>query len=335
MTQEERSRKNAALAIVIPCYNEEEVLPETIKQMSLLLDDMRQAGLIDDGSGVWFVDDGSSDKTWELITEATVTNKYINGIKLSRNKGHQNALLAGLETAEGDVLISVDADLQDDITVMKEMMTQYHAGYDVVYGVRKARELDTPFKRITAEGYYRVIQKLGVDVVFNHADFRLMSRRAIEALKQHEEVNLFLRGMVPAIGFPSTNVEYDRAERFAGESKYPLKKMLALAADGVTSFSALPLRFIALLGLLIFLFSVGFSTWVLWVRLFTDNAIPGWASSVLPMYFLGGIQLLSIGVLGEYVAKTYMETKKRPRYILDKVTRCNFELDSSIDERVS
>jgi glycosyltransferase involved in cell wall biosynthesis len=313
-------RKPAALAVVIPCYNEEEVLPETVKQLTVLMQEMEQEELIDAGSAIWFVDDGSKDKTWELIEGYVVSNPYIRGLKLARNRGHQNALLAGLENATGDVLISIDADLQDDIQVLKTMMAEYHKGIDVVYGVRSVRELDTPFKRITAEGYYHLLKKMGVNIVFNHADFRLMSRRAIEALKSYEEVNLFLRGIIPTIGFPSSTVEYARAARFAGESKYPLKKMLALAADGITSFSAVPLRLIAALGFIIFLCSLGLSTWVFFVKLFTNNATPGWASSVLPMYVLGGIQLLSIGVLGEYVAKMYMETKKRPRYFLEKIS---------------
>jgi len=306
------------LAIVIPCYNEEEVLPETVKQLTILMQEMEKENLIDADSSIWFVDDGSKDKTWHLIENYVTTNPYIRGIKLARNRGHQNALLAGLETATGDVLISIDADLQDDIQVIKTMMREYHKGIDVVYGVRKARELDTPFKRITAEGYYHVLKKMGVNIVFNHADFRLMSRRAIESLRQYEEVNLFLRGIIPSIGFPSSTVEYDRAARFAGESKYPLKKMIALAADGITSFSALPLRLIAALGLIIFCLSMGLSLWVFFVKLFTNNATPGWASSVLPMYLLGGIQLLSIGILGEYIAKMYMETKKRPRYFIQE-----------------
>jgi hypothetical protein len=216
------------------------------------------------------------------------------------------------------VLISIDADLQDDITVIKEMMAQYQLGNDVVYGVRKLRAHDSAFKRITAQGYYYLLKKMGVNVIYNHADFRLMSRRAIEALRQYEEVNLFLRGIIPTIGYPYTTVEYDRAARFAGESKYPVRKMLSLAVDGITSFSSLPLRFIAGMGLLIFLLSLGLSGWVLLIKLFSDNAIPGWASSVLPMYLLGGIQLLSIGVLGEYVAKMYMETKRRPRYFVQE-----------------
>lgn len=308
------------LSIVIPCYNEEEVLPETVIQMSKLVDEMIAENLVSEASSIWFVDDGSKDKTWQMVDEYSLTNPKIKGVKLSRNKGHQNALLAGLETADGDLLVSIDADLQDDITVIREMVKEYYNGHDVVYGVRKVRTTDTVFKRTTAQGFYTLIQKLGVDVVYNHADFRLMSRRAIEALKEHKEVNLFLRGMIPLIGFSSTNVEYARTERFAGESKYPLKKMLALAVDGITSFSAYPLRLIAGIGFSIFLFSIFISIWVFYTLIFTDNAIPGWASSVLPMYLLGGVQLLSIGVVGEYVGKIYMESKSRPRYVIETIS---------------
>jgi glycosyltransferase involved in cell wall biosynthesis len=313
-------RKPAKLSVVVPCYNEEDVLQETTTQLVELLEEMEKSQLIDSGSHVCFVDDGSKDRTWALIREYSMQNSRIRGIKLSRNRGHQFALLAGLENAEGDVLISIDADLQDDITVIKQMMEQYHLDNDVVYGVRKLRTHDSFFKRTTAQGYYYLLKKMGVNIIYNHADFRLMSRRAIEALKRYEEVNLFLRGIIPTIGFPSTNVEYDRAARFAGESKYPIRRMLSLAVDGITSFSSLPLRFIAGMGMAIFLLSLILSCWVLFTKLFSDNAIPGWASSVLPMYLLGGIQLLSIGVLGEYVAKMYMETKSRPRYFIQDQT---------------
>lgn len=310
--------KPARLGIVIPCYNEEEVLPETIKQMSELLDEMVEANTIAPDSHICLVDDGSRDRTWAIISESSQSNIYVTGIKLAGNRGHQQALLAGLENAEGDVLVSIDADLQDDISVIKTMMEHYYQGKDIVYGVRKARKTDSLFKRWTAEGYYYLLNKMGVNIVFNHADYRLMSRRSIEALKRYQEVNLFLRGIVTTIGFPSSTVEYDRAARFAGESKYPLKKMLKLAVDGITSFSPVPLRLIAVLGMLIFVFSMVISVWALGVRLFTDEAIPGWASSVLPMYVLGGIQLLSLGVLGEYIAKIFNESKKRPLYFIDK-----------------
>lgn len=306
------------LSVVIPCYNEEEVLPETVKQLCGLLESMVSENLIHPDSHLCLVDDGSKDKTWPIIKDLSAKSSQVRGLKLARNRGHQNALLAGLENAEGDVLVSIDADLQDDITVIRTMVEQYYDGNEIVYGVRKKRTTDSFFKRFTAEGYYYLLSKMGVNIVFNHADYRLMSRRAIEALRRYEEVNLFLRGIIPTIGFSTTEVYYDRAERFAGESKYPLKKMLALALDGVTSFSAVPLRFIAGLGLIIFIFSMLISVWALGIRLFTDEAIPGWASSVLPMYLLGGIQILSLGVIGEYVSKVYMETKRRPRYFIER-----------------
>lgn len=310
--------KPVVLSVVIPCYNEEEVLPETAKRLGNLLDSMVSENLVHAESHLCFVDDGSRDRTWPIIQELANGSNHVRGLKLARNRGHQNALLAGLEHAEGEVLISIDADLQDDITVIRTMVLEHYNGNEIVYGVRKKRTTDSFFKRFTAEGYYYLLSKMGVNIVFNHADYRLMSRRAIEALRRYEEVNLFLRGIIPTIGFSTSEVYYDRAERFAGESKYPLKKMLTLAVDGITSFSAVPLRFIAGLGLVIFVFSMIISAWALGVRLFTDEAIPGWASSVLPMYVLGGIQILSLGVIGEYVSKIYMETKRRPRYFIER-----------------
>jgi glycosyltransferase involved in cell wall biosynthesis len=307
------------LAIVIPCYNEEEVLPETAKRMTTLIGRLHSLGKISADSRIVFVDDGSRDHTWPLIEQLAAENRYVSGIKLSRNRGHQNALMAGLFTAEGDALVSIDADLQDDIDAIEQMMDRYLSGVEVVYGVRKRRETDTVFKRLTAEGFYRGIRMLGAESVYNHADYRLMSRRAIEALKQFREVNLYLRGIVPLLGFRSEIVYYDRANRFAGESKYPLRKMIGLALDAVTSFSVVPLRIITFTGFAIFLGSLGVTLWALWVRLFTDDAVPGWASVVLPMYFLGGIQIFCIGMLGEYLGKTYAEVKARPRYVIEKV----------------
>jgi glycosyltransferase involved in cell wall biosynthesis len=306
------------LAIVVPCYNEEEVLPETVSRLLALLDRLTSAGKIAADSHVVFVDDGSRDRTWELIRKHHELDARIRGAKLSANRGHQTALLAGLFSAEGDAIVSIDADLQDDVAAIEAMVDEYRAGCDVVYGVRKTREKDTFFKRSTAEWYYRLLGALGLKVVHNHADFRLLSRRAVEALRSYSEVNMYVRGIVPLIGFRSAVTYYARNERFAGESKYPLRKMLALAVDGVTSFSAFPLRLIAVVGIIVSLLSVAMIVWVLWVKLFTDRAIPGWASSVIPMYFLGGIQLLSIGVLGEYVAKLYFEAKRRPRYFIDE-----------------
>lgn len=307
------------LGIVIPCFNEEEVFPETALRLTNLLEGLIAEERITPSSRVIFVDDGSSDGTWTLIEELACINPHVAGIKLSRNRGHQNALLAGLFTAEGDILVSVDADLQDDIGVIPDMLTQYERGMDVVYGVRKDRSSDSLFKRYTAQGFYRLMSALGAESVYNHADFRLMSRRAIEALKQFREVNLFLRGMVPLVGFKSTIVQYDRSERFAGVSKYPLRKMLGLALDAVTSFSVVPLRFITLTGFIVFTLSAMMAAWTLWVRFFTTQAVPGWTSTILPIYLLGGLQILCVGIIGEYLGKLYQEAKARPRYIIEKL----------------
>lgn len=306
------------LSIVVPCYNEEEVFPETSKRLRALLDRLTSSGKIDPDSHVVFVDDGSRDRTWELVREHHAMDPRIKGVKLSGNRGHQSALIAGLFAAEGDAVVSIDADLQDDVGAIEHMIDAYHNGHDVVYGARKKRAVDTFFKRSSAETYYKLLALLGVRIVHNHADFRLLSRRALEALKQYSEVNLFLRGIVPLIGFRFTTVFYDRTERFAGESKYPLRKMLALALDGVTSFSAAPLRLISMLGVIVSLMSLGLMIWALWVKLVSTSALPGWASSVVPIYFLGGVQLLSIGILGEYVAKLYFEAKRRPRYFVEE-----------------
>jgi glycosyltransferase involved in cell wall biosynthesis len=241
------------------------------------------------------------------------------GIKLSRNRGHQNALLAGLFHAEGDAVVSIDADLQDDLEAIEKMLDHYHRGCDVVYGVRERRQSDSFFKRLSAESFYRLLSAMGAQTIFNHADYRLMSRRAVDALRGFREVNLYLRGIVPLIGFRSAVVEYERSSRFAGESKYPLRKMLALALDAITSFSVVPLRFISLIGFLVFAGSMAVTAWALWVALVSDKAVPGWASIVLPMYFLGGVQLLALGAIGEYLGKLYVETKSRPRFFVEQV----------------
>jgi glycosyltransferase involved in cell wall biosynthesis len=304
----------------VPCYNEQAVLPETLSRLGRVLDELIAAGRVGSDSRVWFVDDGSQDRTWELIAAAAKSpERRTCGIKLSRNRGHQVALLAGLMTARGDALISVDADLQDDLDVIPRMVDAFVNGNDIVYGVRSARPKDGEFKRTAAETYYRLLQWLGVEIVFNHADCRLMSRRAVEALRAFPETNLFLRGLVPQLGFRSVVVTYQRAERFAGESKYPVRKMLALAWQGVTSFSAVPLRAITSMGIVVSLASLAMGTWALWVRLFTDEAVPGWASIVIPLFFISGVQLLSLGVIGEYVAKIFIETKRRPHYFLEQV----------------
>jgi glycosyltransferase involved in cell wall biosynthesis/putative flippase GtrA len=311
--------KPVSLGIVVPCYNEEEVLPETAARLAKLLADLIGRRFLAESSRVYFVDDGSRDKTWQLIEALAAENPMLKGIKLSRNRGHQNALLAGLLTAEGEALISIDADLQDDLGAIEKMLLAYAAGYDIVYGVRRSRDTDTAFKRLTARGYYHLIHAMGVDIVFDHADYRLMSRQALEALRGFSEVNLFLRGIIPQLGYRFTLVYYDRAERYAGESKYPLRKMLAFAWQGITSFSATPLRLITGLGFVVSFGSFIVTLWGLWVRFFTDQALPGWASTVLPIYFLGGIQLLCLGIIGEYLAKIYLETKRRPRFVIEKV----------------
>jgi glycosyltransferase involved in cell wall biosynthesis len=307
------------LTMVLPSYNEEAVLQETTKRLLVIFEDLIKKEKIDNSSRICFVDDGSKDKTWNIIEQLSQDNLHVSGIKLSRNRGHQNALLAGLFSVEGDIVISIDADLQDDINIIEQMIDSYSSGNDIVYAVRKERTTDTAFKRATAEGFYKLMHLMGVDIVYNHADYRLMSRRAIEHLKEFEEVNLFLRAMVPLVGFQSGKVYYDRAERFAGESKYPLKKMLSFAWDGITSFSVIPLRLITAAGFLIFIATIIMSLWVLGVKLFSQEAVPGWASTVLPIYFIGGIQVFSLGIVGEYIGKIYMETKKRPRFIIEKI----------------
>lgn len=306
------------LAIVLPCYNEEEVLPETNKRLLALLDRMQAAGAISAGSSIHYVDDGSRDKTWLLIESLAAADPRVHGIKLSRNRGHQSALLAGLMTVPGDALVSIDADLQDDVNVIEKMVAEFAGGAEVVYGVRDSRATDTVFKRNTALAYYGLMRRMGVDLVHNHADFRLLGRRAVEALREYGEVNMFLRGIVPMIGYRAAVVKYDRAERFAGVSKYPLRKMLTFALEGVTSLSVVPLRVITLLGFLVSVFSFFMILFVIYGALVMKASVPGWASSVVPIYFLGGIQLLSMGIIGEYVAKIYLETKQRPRYFIEK-----------------
>ena len=309
------------LSLVIPCYNEEAVLPEAAKVISQKIRSLISNGIISPESSIYFIDDGSKDKTWEIIENLNLADSMIKGMKLSRNRGHQNALLAGLLNAPGDVLISLDADLQDDINIIDDMLEKHYSGKHIVYGVRSSRDLDTFFKKHSAQLYYKLIKSMGVDAVFNHADYRLMSRETIEELKGFNEVNLFLRGMIPLIGYDSDISEYKRSERVAGESKYPLNKMLAFAWQGITSFSNFPLRLISWLGFIVFMFTALMSGWILITKFFTDDALPGWASTVLPMYFLGGIQILAIGVIGEYLGKIYLEVKNRPRFIIEKILK--------------
>lgn len=307
------------LYLVIPCYNEEEVLPETTRRLTAKLEGLIQQGQIDPRSKIVYVNDGSKDGTWPLITRLHRENPLVNGINLSRNRGHQNALLAGLMTVKGqaDMVISMDADLQDDIDAIDRFIAKYYDGCDVVYGVRSARQTDSWFKRTTAQGFYKLMKFFGVDIVYNHADYRLMSRRALNELEHYEEVNLFLRGLVPLIGFRSDVVPYERHERFAGESKYPLKKMISFALDGITSFSIKPIRFITGLGVCIFVISLLMLLYFLIVH-WTGHTVAGWTSIMVSVWAIGGLQLLAIGIIGEYIGKTYMETKKRPRFIIEE-----------------
>ena len=310
-------KKNVTLYIVVPCYNEEAVLKETTKQLKEKIEDLISKKKIASKSKVMYVNDGSKDKTWELIKEINKKEKHFTGVSLSRNKGHQNALLAGLLTAKeyADIVISMDADLQDDIHIIDEMIEKYTNGAEVVYGVRSSRKKDTFFKKFTAEGFYKFMKIMGVDIVFNHADYRLTSKRVLNELENYEEVNLFLRGIFPLIGFAYEIVYYELGERFAGESKYPLKKMLSFAWDGITSFSVKPLRFITMLGFLITFLSVLMLFYSLIVKL-TGNAVSGWTFIVSSIWLVGGIQMLSIGIIGEYIGKIYNETKHRPRFII-------------------
>ncbi|MFR4251327.1 MAG: glycosyltransferase family 2 protein [Christensenellales bacterium] len=307
------------LYLVIPCYNEEEVLPETTRRLTAKLEGLIQQGQIDPRSKIVYVNDGSKDGTWPLIARLHRENPLVNGINLSRNRGHQNALLAGLMTVKGqaDMVISMDADLQDDIDAIDRFIAKYYDGCDVVYGVRSARQTDSWFKRTTAQGFYKLMKFFGVDIVYNHADYRLMSRRALNELEHYEEVNLFLRGLVPLIGFRSDVVPYERHERFAGESKYPLKKMISFALDGITSFSIKPIRFITGLGVCIFVISLLMLLYFLIVH-WTGHTVAGWTSIMVSVWAIGGLQLLAIGIIGEYIGKTYMETKKRPRFIIEE-----------------
>lgn len=308
------------LYIVVPCYNEEEVLPETARRLGDKLSALTSAGKISESSRVLFVNDGSKDRTWEIISGLHAEDPRFSGVDLSRNRGHQNALLAGLMAAKDrcDIAVSMDADLQDDIDAIDAMVEQYRKGCDVVYGVRSSRKKDSFFKRFTAEGFYRVMNALGAETVFNHADFRLLSRRALEGLAEFKEVNLFLRGIVPMIGYPSAVVEYERGERFAGESKYPLKKMLAFALEGITSLSTKPIRMITGLGFLIFLVSIIMLIYSI-VRWAMGATILGWASMICSVWAIGGLILLSLGVIGEYIGKIYLETKSRPRFLIREV----------------
>lgn len=308
------------LQLVIPCYNEEGALPVTFRAVAKLLGELVDSGQVASGSSVLYVDDGSRDATWDLIEREAQEDARVHGLKLSRNCGHQPALLAGLMASRGaDVVVSMDADLQDDPSAVAEMLQAHRAGSEIVYGVRRSREVDTLFKRNSARWYYRLLRWAGVEVVPDHADFRLMSRRALDALAHFPESGLYLRGVIPLLGFRSSRVLYDRAARIAGETHYPLPKMLKLAANGLLSFSTMPLRIITGLGLAVGLVAFCVLLWVLWVWAFTSHALPGWASTLVPLTFFSGVQLIAIGVVGSYVARVHDETKRRPRYIVEKV----------------
>lgn len=305
------------LYIVIPCYKEQEVLHETASRLQAKMENLISSDKISPESRVMFVNDGSTDQTWPIICELHNKNPLFSGVNLSRNRGHQNALLAGLMTAKdcAGMVISMDADLQDDINAVDRMIDKFYEGCDIVYGVRSSREKDTFFKKFTAEGFYRVMNFLGAETVFNHADYRLMSKRALEGLAQFREVNLFLRGIVPMIGYQTGIVEYERGERFAGESKYPLKKMLSFAMEGITSLSTKPLQCITGLGFLIFTISILMLVYFI-AQWRIGGTVAGWASIICSVWAIGGLILLSIGVIGEYIGKIYMETKERPRFII-------------------
>ncbi|MED0686049.1 glycosyltransferase family 2 protein [Anoxybacillus ayderensis] len=306
------------LAIVVPCYNEEDILPETIEQLRTLRQQLIEEQLISSESKIVFVDDGSRDRTWSIIYRACLRHEEIKGIKLAGNAGHQHALLAGMFAAKqmAHCIVTLDADLQDDIYVVREFLRKFHEGYDIVYGVRKKRDVDSYMKRWTAETFYRLMNRIGVKLIYNHADYRLMSRRAVEALAQFREVNMFLRGVVPLLGFPSTTVYYDRKERKAGVTKYPFMKMIRFAFDGLTSFSMMPIRFVSVLGFCSFFVSILFAMYVLFLKM-TGHTQTGWTSLMMSIWLVGGLQLIAIGLVGEYIGKVYQETKQRPRYIVD------------------
>lgn len=316
MAEQERGR---VLYLVIPCYNEEEVLPETSKRLTAKLGAMIEMGLISQDSKIVFVNDGSKDHTWQLIRQYHEENPMIQGINLSRNKGHQSALLAGLMTVKEycDMAISMDADLQDDVDAIEQFVEKYYEGCEVVYGVRSERKTDSFFKRASAQSFYKLMLHMGVEIVYNHADYRLMSRRALDEMEGFKEVNLFLRGIVPLIGFQSGVVAYERHERFAGESKYPLKKMLNFAFDGITSFSVKPIRMVTTLGIIIFAISILMLIYFL-ITWCIGWTVPGWTSIVVSVWAIGGLQLLAIGIIGEYIGKIYMETKARPKFIVQE-----------------
>lgn len=307
------------LTVVVPCYNEEEVLSESVTQLTNIIQKLVMSESISDKSQIMFVDDGSKDKTWELIQQYSESNEHVSGLKLSRNYGHQGALLAGLTEAHAysDCVVSIDADLQDDVNAIIEFIEKYHEGFDVVYGVRDKRDTDTYFKRNSALAFYRIMSKLGVNMVPNHADYRLLSKRALTEFLRYKEENMFIRGIVPLLGFKSTKVFYNRNERFAGESKYPLKKMVLFAVDGITSFSVAPIRLLLVLGSVIFMIGVVMGIYAI-VQKIVGAVVPGWTSLIVSLWLIGGIQLIGIGVLGEYIGKIFKQVKERPRFTIEE-----------------
>ncbi|MFT6846059.1 MAG: glycosyltransferase involved in cell wall biosynthesis [Flavobacteriales bacterium] len=314
---------STTLSLVVPCYNEVEALPETVKQLTRLLEELIASKQIDATSFLCFVDDGSVDGTWELIKKYSSTNGKVKGLKLSFNVGHQGALYAGIEHAilTSNCVVTIDADLQDDHTVIADMLKRYKEGFEVVFGVRDDRKTDSFFKRVSAQLFYKLMHFMGVKIVYNHADFRLLGQKAVNSFLRFKERNMFIRGIIPLVGFKNTNVYYKRKERNTGASKYPFSKMLSFAWEGITSFSIIPLKLITSIGFIIFLLSIIMGFYSFYIVLFTDRAIQGWASTIIPIYFLGGIQLLSIGIIGEYVGKIYKEVKNRPRYLIDETIR--------------
>lgn len=317
---------NKCLAIVVPCYNEEAVLEETTKQLSMLLNEIINESKISRNSFILYVNDGSIDRTWSIINQYHKTNKYVKGINLARNVGHQNALWAGLMVARkhADMVVSIDADLQDDVYSIKNMVNKYYEGYDIVYGVRNERKTDTWFKKNTALAFYKLMEIMGTKTVYNHADFRLMSSRALNYLSCFKERNLFIRGLVPLIGYKTASVYYDRAKRFAGESKYPLSKMLNFAIDGITSFSVKPIRLIILLGVSFIVIAFGVFVWTLY-SYFTGHVVAGWSSLILSVWFCSGCIITCIGIVGEYIGKIYVESKERPRYNIESILMDNID----------
>lgn len=308
------------LAIVVPCYNEDLVINETVKQLSEVLEHLIRSKKIAPNSFALFVNDGSKDKTWELIAEAYQSSKLVYGLNLAGNVGHQNALVAGLMAAKemSDMCVSIDADLQDDVNVIEEMVDQFELGNDIVYGVRSARKTDTFFKRTTAEGFYKVMRMMGIKSIYNHADYRLMSKRALDQLSQYKERNLFLRGIVPLIGYKTECVYYERKERFAGESKYPFKKMMSFAFEGITSFSTKPMMFILALGIIMVMVSIAAGIYAL-ISYTSGRVTSGWTSLILSLWFIGGVILFSLGLIGQYIGKIYIEVKERPRYNIEQL----------------